>query len=179
MTEGYSFGMNILLIGMPGSGKSRIGKMLAEKLQREFIDVDDFIIAETGKDSAEHLAELGDTGFLDFEAKLVQKIDVENHVIAASGSVPLIEEGIEHLKKNAFAIWLKPPLHILKKRVEKRADGDTRIVGMQSKSFEEIWEWREKEYEKHHHAILEIGEETPKEKVVVELMKILEKNAVA
>jgi len=164
---------------MPGSGKTRIGKMLAQKLECDFIDVDEFIVVKTGKDSAEHLAELGDAEFLKFEAELVKKINVEDTVIATSGSVPLVVEGIEHLKKNAFAIWLKPPLEILKKRIDKRADGDTRIVGMQSKTFEEIWEWREKEYQKHHHAVLEIGEKASKEEVVRKLIEILKKNAVA
>jgi shikimate kinase len=171
--------MNILLIGMPGSGKTQIGRLLARKLDCDFIDVDELILQETGKDSAEHLAELGDAEFLKFEAALVRKIETENAVIATSGSVPLVKEGIEYLKKNAFAIWLKPPLEILKKRVDKRADGDTRIVGMQSKTFEEIWEWREKEYQKHHHAVLEIGEEVPKEEVVEKLIEILKKNVVA
>jgi shikimate kinase len=171
--------MNILLIGMPGSGKTQIGRLLARKLDCDFIDVDEFILQETGKDSAEHLAELGDAAFLKFEAELVKKIEVENTVIAASGSVPLVEEGVKHLKKNAFAIWLKPPLEILKKRVAKRADGATRIVGMQSKTFEEIWTWREIEYQKHHHAVLETGEETPKEEVVGKLIEILKKNVVA
>ncbi|MCF7836618.1 shikimate kinase [Candidatus Gracilibacteria bacterium] len=171
--------MNILLIGMPGSGKTRIGKMLARKLECDFIDVDEFILQETGKDSAEHLTELGDAEFLKFEAVLVKKINVENTVIAASGSVPLVAEGIEHLKKNAFAIWLRPPIEVLKKRVTARRDGATRIVGMQTRSFEEIWAWREVEYQKHHHAILETSEETPKEEVVEKLIEILKKNAVA
>ena len=163
---------------MPGSGKTKIGKLLAKKSHREFIDVDEFIEKETGKDSAEHLAELGDAEFLKFEAQLVQKIEIENAVIAASGSVPLVSEGIEHLKKNAFAIWLKPPIEILEKRVSGRSDGDSRIVVAQTKTLSEIWKWREKEYKKHHHTILEIKKETPAEKVVEKIMEILEKNAV-
>ena len=163
--------MNILLIGMPGSGKTTIGKMLADKLQREFIDVDGFILAKTGKDSAEHLTELGDADFLQFEAELVKKIQVKNAVIAASGSVPLVPSGIEYLKKNAFIIWLKPSLDILKKHVNERTDGATRIVGLQTKTFEEIWEWRTQEYQKHHHAILEIDTGMSAEIAVNRLLK--------
>jgi len=170
--------MNILLLGMPGSGKTKVGKLLAQKLECDFIDVDEFILRETGKDSAEHLAELGDEKFLEFEAKLVQKMDVQDAVISASGSVPLVEEGIEHLKKDAFAIWIKPSVEILKARVAKRDSGSSRIVGASTKTMEEIWDWREKEYQKHHHAILEINEEIPAGEVVEKLIKILEKNAV-
>jgi shikimate kinase len=167
--------MNILLIGMPGSGKTTIGKMLAQKLQREFVDVDEFIITQTGKDSAKHLAELGDEDFLQFEAELVKKIRVQNAVISASGSVPLVQCGIEYFKKNAFAIWLKPSLDILKKRVQSRVGGVARVVGMQTMTFEEILEWREKEYQKHHHAILEIHDGVSEEEVVEQLINLLER----
>lgn len=170
--------MNILLIGMPGSGKTKIGKLLAKKLRREFIDVDEFIFEKTGKDSAKHLAELGDAEFLKFEAELVKKIEMKNAVIAASGSVPLVAEGIGHLKKNAFAIWLKPAFKILKKRVGKRSDGISRIVGAQTKTLAEIWEWREKMYSNHHHAVIEIAEETSAEEMAEQVLEILEKNAV-
>ena len=151
--------MNILLMGMPGSGKTKIGKLLAKKLRRKFVDVDEFILKKTGKDSAEHLEELGDAEFLKFEAKLVKKIKTTNAVIAASGSVPLVEEGIEHLKKNAFAIWIKPSLKIIKKRVGRRSGGTSRVVGAQTKSLQEIWQWRKKAYQSHHHAILNIETE--------------------
>ncbi|MBU1089676.1 AAA family ATPase [Patescibacteria group bacterium] len=170
--------MNILLLGMPGSGKTKIGKLLAKKLQRKFIDVDEFIFKKTGKDSAEHLAELGDAEFLKFEAGLVKKIKMTDAVIAASGSVPLVAEGIEHLKKNAFAIWIKPSLEIIEKRVRGRSDGTSRIVGAQTKSLQEIWQWREKTYQSHHHAILEIEKETPAEEVAKRVLEILEKNSV-
>ncbi len=166
--------MNILLIGMPGSGKTRIGKILAEKLGWEFIDVDEFIMAETGKDSAEHLAELGDDKFLEFEAKLVEKIAVEKAVIASSGSVPLVESGIAHLKKNAFTVWLRPSLESIEKRVAKRRDGATRIVGAQTKTLAEILAWRESEYDRHQDLIFEIESEMPKELVAEKLIECLQ-----
>ncbi|MFH1375391.1 MAG: shikimate kinase [Patescibacteria group bacterium] len=170
--------MNILLIGMPGSGKTKIGKLLAEKLGREFIDVDEFIEEISGKDVAEHLAALGDAEFLRFEAELVQKIDVDAAVIAASGSVPLVPEGIEHLKKNAFAIWLKPDHSIIEKRIGDRSDGKSRIVGAQTMTLQEIWEWREKEYAKHHHAILELQKEAPVAEMTEQVLDILKANNV-
>jgi len=170
--------MNILLLGMPGCGKTKIGKLLAKKLQREFVDVDEFISEKTGKDSAEHLKELGDAEFLKFETELVKKIETENTVIAASGSVPLVAEGAEHLKKNAFAIWLKPSLKIIEERVGKRSDGTSRIVGAQTKTLAEIWEWREKAYQSHHHAVLDIETEIPAEEAVERVLKILEENAI-
>ncbi|MCK5472035.1 AAA family ATPase [Candidatus Gracilibacteria bacterium] len=170
--------MNILLLGMPGSGKTKVGKLLAKELQREFVDIDEFIFEKTGKDSAEHLKELGDAEFLKFEAGLVKKIKTVDAVIAASGSVPLVAEGIEHLKKNAFVIWLKPSLKIIKERIGKRSDGISRIVGAQTKTLAEIWEWRKKAYQFHHHAILDIETEIPTEEVVEQVLKILKENAI-
>lgn len=169
--------MNILLLGMPGSGKTKIGKILARRLDCDFIDIDEFIFEQTGKDSAEHLAELGDDEFLKFESKLVQKIETENAIIATSGSVPLVEAGIEHLKKNSFAIWLQPSFKIIEKRIAKRRGGSSRIVGMQTRTLSEIWKWREKAYAKHHHAIVTIKEETPTEEIVDQILEILQKNA--
>jgi len=170
--------MNILLLGMPGSGKTKIGKLLARRLKRGFVDVDEFIKQETGKDSAQHLQKLGDREFLKFEAALVQKIQATDSVIATSGSTPLVKAGIKHLKKNAFAIWIKPPLQILKKRVKKRSDGTSRIVGMQSKTLAEIWEWRKKAYAEHSQAILKIEAESSKAEVVDQLIRILDKNVI-
>ncbi|MCF7846247.1 MAG: AAA family ATPase [Candidatus Peribacteraceae bacterium] len=165
--------MNIILIGMPGSGKSRIGRILAEKLRREFIDVDDFILEQTGKDSAEHLAELGDDKFLEFESEIVQKIKAEDAVIATSGSVPLVPAGIDHLKQDGFVVWLRPPLEFIEKRVAKRRDGVTRIVGAQSKTIAEILAWRESEYDHHQNAVLEMDSELPKEAAAEKLIELL------
>ncbi|MFH0833977.1 MAG: shikimate kinase [Patescibacteria group bacterium] len=164
---------NVILIGMPGSGKTRIGKILAEKLGRPFVDVDEFIFAETGKDSAEHLAELGDEKFLEFEAKLVQKIETANAVIATSGSVPLVDKGIEFLKKNGAVVWLRPPLEFIEKRVAQRRDGATRIVGAQTKTLAEILAWRESEYHKHQDLIFVIESEMPKEAAAEKLLEFL------
>ena len=158
---------------MPGSGKTRIGEILAEELGREFIDVDEFILQETGQDSAEHLTRLGDQKFLEFEAEIVQKIHIENAVIATSGSVPLVSVGIEHLKKNGIVIWLHPPLESIEKRVAKRKDGATRIVGAQTKTLAEILAWRGAEYQRHQDLIFEIKSEMPKKEVAQKLVDFL------
>jgi len=163
---------NIILIGMPGSGKTRIGRILAKKLEREFVDVDEFIFEQTGKDSAEHLAELGDEKFLEFESEVVQKIMAKNAVIATSGSVPLVDSGVNFLKKNGVVIWLRPPLASIEKRVANRRDGATRIVGAQSKTLAEILKWRESEYKRHQNFIFEIKAEIPKESVAEKLVEL-------
>ncbi len=158
---------------MPGSGKTRIGRILAEKLGRKFVDVDEFILEKTGRDSAEHLAKLGDAKFLEFEAKIVERIAAKNAVIATSGSVPLVESGVNFLKKDGVVIWLRPPLESIEKRVASRRDGATRIVGAQSKTLAEILKWRESEYLKHQNLIFEIESEMSKELVAAKLTELL------
>lgn len=163
---------------MPGSGKTKIGKLLAAELGREFVDVDEFIAHETGRDSAEHLEELGDEKFLEFEARLAQKIDAKNAVIAASGSVPLQPTGIEHLKKNAFAVWLRPPLATIAAHIGHRQTGDSRIVGAKTMTLAKIWEWREKAYTKHHNAVVEIAESDSPAATLKKVQRTLRENGV-
>jgi len=137
---------NVVLIGMPGCGKTTVGRILAEKMQKKFIDIDDLIIETTGKDAAEYLAELGDEGFLSFESKIAEGVDQDNAIIACSGSVPLEETGMSHLKEGAIVVWMDVPLELIKKRVGDRSDTTTRIVGAQTMTLDEILRLRHEKY---------------------------------
>lgn len=164
---------NLILIGMPGSGKTTFGREVARELQKDFLDFDEFIISQTGRDAVEHLAEMGDDEFLDFEKNLAQKVAGENLIIAASGSVPLRDDGILHLKKNGPALWLDTDLEIIKKWVPARPDGHSRIVGADKLSFEEILNWRRKSYEKHADFKFEIQNEKAVDEIVAELLEFI------
>ena len=170
--------MNTIFVGMPGSGKTTIGKLVARELAREFVDVDKFIATTTGRDTADHLAELGDDGFLDFESETSRQINLEKGVIATTGSNPLRREGIEHLRRDGVTIWMDVPLELIEKRVGKRADGDSRIVGAQTMTLPEILAWRKKEYEKHHDLRFQLEEEKPKEEVAEMVLQLLRENNV-
>jgi len=165
--------MNIVLVGMPGSGKTAIGKLIAAELQREFLDVDEWIAATTGRDTSDHLAELGDNGFLDFECEISKQIQLANGVIATTGSNPLRADGINHLRKDSITIWMDVPLEIIEARVGKRKDGDTRIVGAQTMTFPEILAWRIKEYEKNHDLRFVVDREKPKAENAALLLQLL------
>jgi len=168
--------MNIVFVGMPGTGKSTIGKKIAEKLNKPFVDVDNFILAATGIDTADHLEKMTDDEFLDFEAKMVQGIEVKDGIIATSGSVPLRKQGIDYLRKNAVTIWMDVPLSIIKGRLGARSDGYARIVGAQKMTFEEILNWREKEYQKNNDIRFTLDKEMPKDDVVEMIFNLLKKN---
>ena len=98
---------NILMIGMPASGKSTIGVLLAKRLGYSFVDVDLVIQEKTGKLLKEIIAEEGDDGFLRVEEQANLELDVEKSVIAPGGSVIYEAKAMEHYKETATIVYLK------------------------------------------------------------------------
>lgn len=98
---------NITLIGMPASGKSTIGVLLAKRLGFSFIDVDILIQEQEKKLLKEIIAERGLEGFLELEERVNAGIKATNAVIAPGGSVVYGKEAMEHLKQISEVIYLK------------------------------------------------------------------------
>jgi shikimate kinase len=92
--------MNIVLIGMPGCGKSTIGVLLAKTLLCEFVDTDLIIQNKYKKSLCEIISEEGLEGFKEKENKVLSEINCENSVIATGGSAVYCREGMENLKRN-------------------------------------------------------------------------------
>lgn len=108
---------NIVLIGMPGSGKSTIGVVLAKVLGYRFVDTDLVIQEQEGKLLQEIIAERGNDGFLALENEVNSRLDVSRSVIATGGSVIYGREAMEHLRKNGWVVYLKLDYEDLKKRL--------------------------------------------------------------
>lgn len=108
---------NLILIGMPGAGKSTIGVILAKTLGMDFLDSDLAICKETGKTLQEILDAEGQQAFLEIEKQVVLGLTPEKTVVATGGSVPLKAEAMEHLKQNGTVIYLKVPLKELEQRL--------------------------------------------------------------
>ena len=108
---------NIILIGMPGSGKSTSGVLLAKKLGMEFVDTDLFLQAQEGMLLQEMIDEWGIEGFLDAESKAIQTLNSRNAVIATGGSAVLRKEAMAHLQYLGKIIYLRLPLEEVAKRV--------------------------------------------------------------
>ena len=101
---------NIVLVGMPGSGKSTIGKALAEKLGRDFIDTDDVITQKHGAIS-DIFAQQGESYFRDRESEAVRDTAKCNSlVIATGGGAILREENVDMLRQNGVIFFLNRPL---------------------------------------------------------------------
>jgi len=98
---------NIVMIGMPASGKSTIGVLLAKRLGYAFVDVDLVIQEKHGKLLKDIMEERGLKGFLEVEEEANAELDVEQTVIAPGGSVIYGPKAMEHLKEIGTLVYLK------------------------------------------------------------------------
>jgi len=121
---------NLILIGMPGSGKSTVGVILAKALTRPYLDSDILIQLKENRSLQEIVDNDGYMVLRDIEEQVLLDIDCENHVIATGGSAAYSEKAMEQLKKNGIVIFLDASLETLKSRIHnyetrglaKRAD---------------------------------------------------------
>ena len=105
---------NIVLIGMPGSGKTTIGKKLAEQTGKRFVDMDDMIIDKADKSIPEIFEEVGESGFRDIESQVAAELGKQRGlVIATGGGAVLREDNVYALKQNSLMIHIKRPLEDL------------------------------------------------------------------
>ena len=108
---------NIVLIGMPGVGKSTIGVILAKVLGYQFVDADLLIQQQEGKLLKDIIADVGTEGFIQVENRVNASIQAEKTIIATGGSVVYGKEAMEHLKSIGTVIYLKVSFEILQKRL--------------------------------------------------------------
>ena len=99
-------GTNIILIGMPGAGKSTVGVVLAKKLGCAFVDSDLVIQETTGKLLHEVISERGVEGFLDVEEQVNTSIVTDRTVIATGGSAVYGSRAMEHFKELGTVVYL-------------------------------------------------------------------------
>ena len=98
---------NLILIGMPGCGKSTVGVVLAKAMGLDFVDSDLVIQKEMGKKLSQIIDESGDEGFRAIENRINAALTVTDSVIATGGSVVYGEDAMRHLKAIGTVIYLK------------------------------------------------------------------------
>ena len=98
---------NIVLIGMPGAGKSTIGVVLAKVLAMDFVDSDLVIQKEEGRRLSEIIEEEGPRGFLRIEERVNASLECTNCVIATGGSAVYGGRAMEHLRRSGAVIYLR------------------------------------------------------------------------
>ncbi|MBO4251660.1 MAG: hypothetical protein J5911_03245 [Clostridia bacterium] len=110
----YKEKSDIVLIGMPSSGKTSVGKAVAEMLGKKFTDTDAEIYNETGKTPAEIIEKQGETAFRNIETAIVKRVAVNSGVVLATGGGAVIkEENICALKANGVICYIKRDLNLL------------------------------------------------------------------
>ena len=169
--------MNIVLTGLMGTGKSKIGKRLATELRMGYLDTDE-LIEEREKDSISAIfKKKGEEYFRRLETKVVKEVALlDNFVISTGGGVVLREGNIRVLKKNALIICLFASPEVILKRTEGNENRPLLEMNNQKKRIEELLAFRKPYYEK---ADLKIDTSTlDSKKVVEEIVKFLERRSV-
>ena len=154
---------NIVLIGMPASGKSTAGVILAKVLGKKFIDTD-LVIQEREKALlADIIKDKGVAGFMKTEEEAILSVDVKNTVIATGGSAVYGEKAMEHLKENGTVVYLKVEKDELFKRLTDIKERG--VVLREGENIEEMYDSRIALYEKYADIIIEERDSTIEETI--------------
>ncbi|MCK9592715.1 MAG: shikimate kinase [Methanoregula sp.] len=138
---------NIVLIGMPGAGKSTMGVILAKTLGRNFTDTDIVAQEKSGRLLQEIIDEEGTGAFLEAEEKTILSLHGHHAVIATGGSVVFSEKAMEHLKKDGVVIYLKISFEEMVRRLDNITTRG--IVLAEGQSLRDMYNLRVPLYEKY------------------------------
>jgi len=152
---------NIVLIGMPGAGKSTVGVLLAKSMLMNFCDTDLLIQSETGESLCDTIKNRGIDAFIQLEDEIIYKNDFTNSVIATGGSAVYGERAMNKLKENGKIVYLKVTPEELNKRINNI---HTRGIAMkEGTTLSELYEERATLYEKYADITIECDGKTPEE----------------
>lgn len=158
---------NIVLIGMPSSGKSTVGVVLAKAMGYRFVDSDLVIQDRTGLLLSEIIDGQGLEGFNRLENEINASLDCRKAVIATGGSVVYGREAMEHLKAIGTVVYIELPFAVLRERI---GDLTKRGVSIRvGQTFRDLYEERKPLYEKY--ADITIHADGLSIRQIVELMK--------
>lgn len=161
---------NIILIGMPGAGKSTIGVLLAKSMLMDFTDTDLLIQKKYSSSLCDIINAHGIEEFLEIENGVICEAEFANCVIATGGSAVYGKEAMNKLKANGTAVYLKVDATELKKRINNI---HTRGIAMRSgTSLAELYAERAPLYEQHADITVDCTNLTP-EQCVDEIIKAI------
>ncbi len=144
---------NLVLIGMPGAGKSTTGVLIAKELGKTFIDADLIIQERENALLQEIIDRVGFEEFLEIEENVLLDLDTNNSVIAPGGSVIYSEKAVDHLKKKGLVVYLKLDYDEIERRLNNIASRG--IVFGEGKGLIDLYEERTVLYEKYADLIIE------------------------
>ena len=162
--------VNIVLIGMPGSGKSTVGVILAKLTSRDFVDGDVLIQISQGRSLQDIVDTEGHMALRRIEEEVLVALHCLNHVIATGGSAAYSHAAMTHLKSNGVVIFLDVDLPTLESRIH---DFDTRgLAKRPDQTFTDLFEERFALYTKYADITIQCADLTQEEvcdRIIMEL----------
>jgi len=138
---------SIILVGMPGAGKSTLGVMLAKELAKDFVDTDLLIQLRAGKTLQKVLDEQGYQGLRALEEETLLQCNFTNHIVATGGSAVYSEKGMAHLSSYGTVVYLDVELDELNRRI---SNYETRgIARRPEQSFADLFAERQALYQRY------------------------------
>jgi shikimate kinase len=172
--------MNIVLIGYRCSGKTEVGKILASKLRRDFVDTDELIEENTGCSIESIVSSKGWRYFREIERGLIMEVGGRDSlVIATGGGVVMDGENVNSLRRNGWIVWLNGNAGVLKERMDRdQISGKIRpsLTGADpQKEIEEVLRMRKPLYEETYDFAVDTSTLSAKE-VAALIVKSLQEN---
>jgi shikimate kinase len=154
---------NIVLIGMPGAGKSTNGLLLAKALGKDFLDTDVLIQVREGKTLQQIMDNTDYMMLRKIEESVLISIGIQNSVIATGGSAVYSAAGMAHLAENSTIVYLNTPLQILRERIH---DYETRGIACHpDQSFDDLFTERTELYRRYANTTIDCDQYSPEEVV--------------
>jgi len=159
---------NIVLIGMPGAGKSTVGVILAKQTLRDFVDTDVLIQTSQGRTLQEIVDKSGHMALRKIEERVLLGLSLRNHVVATGGSAVYSAAAMGHLKSEGVVIFLHVELPVLKSRIHDIATRG--IAKRKDQSFADLFNERFVLYRKYADVTVDCDKMT-QEEVCAQIMK--------
>lgn len=140
---------NIVLIGMPGAGKSTLGIVLAKIMGMNFLDADLLIQNQCDRTLQKIIDALGPAGFIEVENQILRDVTAENTIIATGGSAVYSDEAMVHLAEIGTVVYLQISYDELKGRLHDLQERGVVLKGGIGMSLHELYDERRPLYEKY------------------------------
>jgi len=168
--------MNIVLIGLRGSGKTTVGRILAQRLGRELIEMDELITRKAGLTIPEIVAKYGWDKFRDIEEEVTDQLaKLDNIINASGGGVVTREKNIARLKKKGVLVWLQAGIDTLVKRTGEDSQRPPLAGGRhQREDMEVTFKERKMLYQQAANLAINTEDKTPEEvaEAIINLLKM-------
>ncbi|GAB3990134.1 shikimate kinase [Spirosoma daeguense] len=134
---------NIFLIGMPSSGKSTLGKRIADTLHYRFVDTDKLIVRDEGRSIADIFAQSGEDYFREAERRILRTIRPGgNTVVSTGGGMPCFHDNMTYINTTGISVFLDVPIDVLLRRILAHAQEDRPLNNPSDPNLQAVLEQR-------------------------------------